>query len=123
MFGEKHAKATRSKRLGKNVRKLIIERNKLKLEKAMKAMMTNEVTINLNMLCLFIEDINIRNLNTIQVGDSAVGGMYCDSLTSYKAQVRIPNIPNTWMGQAILKAILRDSLPSRQTLYDSFPYR
>ncbi len=123
MFGEKHAKATRSKRLGKNVRKLIIERDQLKLENAMKAIMTNEVTINLNMLRLFIEEINISNLNTIQVGDPTVSGMYCDSLTGYKAQVRIPNIPNTWMGQAMLKAILQDSLLSRQALYDSFPHR
>lgn len=42
---QKKGNGTRSKRFGENVRKLVLERNRLKMEKPTKKIVTNEITV------------------------------------------------------------------------------
>ena len=55
----------RGEKLGEDTNELIYGRDRVKKEKSMKSIMMNEMTINLNVLCLFIENFIMSNLNSI----------------------------------------------------------
>ena len=55
----------RGEKLGEDTNELIYGRDRVKKEKSMKSIMMNEMTINLNVLYLFMENFIMNNLNSI----------------------------------------------------------
>lgn len=56
---------TKNKGFGEDVSKLVLKSKISKIENPIKKVVINEMTINLNMLCLFMEDETVSNLNYI----------------------------------------------------------
>ena len=55
----------RGEKLGEDTNELIYGRDRVKKEKSMKSIMMNEMTINLNVLYLSMENFIMNNLNSI----------------------------------------------------------
>ena len=52
------------KRFGEDISKLVLRGNRLKCDCTLKHMLADEVTIDLNMLSTFMEDIIMSNFNS-----------------------------------------------------------
>ena len=62
---KKSTQMIRGEKLGEDTNELIYGRDRVKKEKSMKSIMMNEMTINLNVLYLFMENFIMNNLNSI----------------------------------------------------------
>ena len=62
---KKGTQMIRGEKLGEDTNELIYGRDRVKKEKSMKSIMMNEMTINLNVLYLFMENFIMNNLNSI----------------------------------------------------------
>lgn len=58
-FADKIMKTCRRLRLNKNIRRLIYRRHSMKKKDVITKMMSDEVTVNLNIYCMFTKDVSV----------------------------------------------------------------